>query len=155
VAVRFVITSSTPTLRAIPSVLRYFQKFSQPGTQDMSILVQNPGGGGPLDFQARIVGASPWATLSATSGQTSPGQPAFIKVRVNTLGLAVGVYRDTVRLSSVNGTDDVLITVFVTPEGPVLRLPTTGVVIPVRQGQTQSAKTGGAGPQYRKPRLAG
>ncbi|HEV8146451.1 MAG TPA: Ig domain-containing protein, partial [Bryobacteraceae bacterium] len=141
VPLRFVVTPSVPKLRAIPSVLRYFQRFSQPGTEDQSILVQNPGGGGPLDFQARIIGASPWATLSATSGQTAPGLPAVIKVRVNTLGLAVGVYRDTVRISSVSGTDDVLITLFVTPDGPVLRLPTTGVVIPVRQGHTQSAKS--------------
>lgn len=140
VAVRFVVTAPKPQLRAIPAVLRSYLRFSQPGTQDLYLQVQNPGGGGPIPFQASVTGASPWVSLLASSNQTAPGKPALVRVRFNSQGLGIGVYRDTVHITSANGNDDVLLTLFVYGDGPILRLPVTGTVLTARQGHTQNAK---------------
>ena len=65
-----------------------------------TILIENKGDG-DLRWTARALHASPWLSLQPDTG--TAGQSAPLQVRADPMGLALGVYRDTVVVSASSG----------------------------------------------------
>ena len=134
IPVTFTVTPGTPKLDAAPAFLEFDEAASMPATLAQQIAVRNAGGGGPIVFQASVSGGSPWLSLSAASGSTSPNAATVIQVRANTTGLAVGAYTDIVQIASAAGSFSVAVNLYVTANGPVLKLSDTALHFLIRQG---------------------
>jgi uncharacterized protein (TIGR03437 family) len=130
VPVTLTLTSAAPQLDAAPRVLHYAARLQSPGTLDQIIVVRNSGGGGPLNFNATVVGASPWiSSVTPASGQTAHNAPVLLHVLVNTQGLSVGSYHDVIHISSSAGNVDVNVSLFVAASGSILGVDITGVTL--------------------------
>ena len=139
VAVGLSLTNVAAELEAAPRDLHFGARIQAPGTLEQIIVVRNRGGGGPLSFTTSVVGASPWiASVTPTAGQTARNAPVFLRVRVNTQGLQVGSYHDTIRLAWSGGSVDVLVSLFVANSGSILGVDITGVTFHGQQGDGYS-----------------
>jgi uncharacterized protein (TIGR03437 family) len=135
VSVVFTVSVSGPIFEVSPRSLNLGARVSAPGAQDHIVVVRNNGGGGAVGFSASIVGKSTWITgVTPGQAQTAPNTPVFVHVRINSQGLAVGNYHDILRITSPTGPIDVAITLFVSNQGAILGLTTSGLRFDVRQG---------------------
>jgi uncharacterized protein (TIGR03437 family) len=139
VSVTLNVTSAAPQLTVSPSMLRFSALAATPGILVQDLLVSNAGAG-TLTFNASVTGGSSWiSAITPNSGQTTLAAPVPVQVQVNTSGLAVGSYHDTIQLTSAGGTVNVSISVFVAATGPVLSVSPTGVFFDARQNGGSSA----------------
>jgi uncharacterized protein (TIGR03437 family) len=139
VVVALSLTSVAARLDVVPRDLHFAARIQAPGTLEQIIVVRNGGGGGPLNFTTSVVGPSPWiAGVTPSAGQTAHNMPVFLRVRVNTQGLAVGSYHDVIRLASAGGNVDVLVSLFVANSGSILGVDITGVTFHGQQGDGYS-----------------
>jgi len=139
VPVTLTLASAAPQLDAAPKVLHFAARIHTPGTLEQIIVVRNSGGGGPVSFNASVVGASPWiSSVTPSAGQTGHNAPVFLHVRVNTQGLQVGAYHDVIQLSSAAGNVDVNVALFVATSGSILGVDITGVTFHGQQSSGYS-----------------
>jgi uncharacterized protein (TIGR03437 family) len=135
VPVTLTITTATSKLDVAPNFLRFFARNQAPGTFDKFLLVRNSTGGSPLAFTTTVLSGSSWiSSITPSSGQTTRNAPVFLRVRVNTQGLQVGSYHDTIRVGSAAGNVDVPISLFVAPNGPIMSVDNNGIRLQARQG---------------------
>ena len=129
------VAAASPQLQATPGSLQFGAHILSPGIQQQTLLVANAGGGGVQNFTASVVQNSPWiVSVTPLKGQAGPDSPAFLQVKVNSLGLAVGFYHDIVQLTSSSGNVDVPVTLMVVNQGSVLAVGLTGVRFLAIQG---------------------
>ena len=140
VPVKFTVATAPSELQVLPGFLRFYDRFSTPGIQEQDLFVRNSGGGGAIAYQAAVVGANPGVTLIGSAGRTAPGVPGVVGIQIDTHGMNAGGSRFLVRVTSGASSVDVSVTVFVAPDGPSVRLESTGLRMVVRQGNTQSAR---------------
>lgn len=124
VQVSLTISSTAPTLSAVPAALHFLARASTPSTEEQIIVASNVGGSGTPNVS--VVGGSSWITASASA--------STVRVDVNSQGLAVGSYHDIVQLSGTNGTTQVPVALFVQASGPSLGLSANGLRFQSRQG---------------------
>ena len=139
VPVTLTLTSAASQLNAVPRVLHFAARIQSPGTLDQIIVVRNSGGGGPLSFNATVVGASPWiSSVTPAAGQTAHNAPVLVHVVVNTQSLSVGSYHDVIHISSAAGNVDVNVSLFVAASGSILGVDITGVTLHGQQSSGYS-----------------
>ncbi|MSV29011.1 MAG: hypothetical protein EXQ52_09745 [Bryobacterales bacterium] len=139
IQVSFTVRDVPAAIGVAPNLLKFSSRVGAPAPPPQTILVRNLGGGGPQNFTASVVGASPWLRLSATSGRTVIGQPATLEVAAVPTGLAIGIYRDVVRIASPACAEpncDVAVNLVVTPPGGRLVLSQTGILFEAKRGST-------------------
>jgi hypothetical protein len=135
VNVNFAIDLSPPQLTVAPTYLRFATIAGAAGVSEQALLVTNAGTGGPLDFTASVVSSSPWLTVTPAGGKTLVSGGFPLRVIVNTQGLKVGSYLGKMRVASaLGGTVDVPVSLFVSPDGPIISLSTSGVRFDAREG---------------------
>ncbi len=136
VTVSLTVAAAAPTLSVSPGFLRYSARIENPGLLDRVIVVRNTGGSGALNFSVSTPNPISWLdSITPSSGQASPNIPAFVRIRINTSGLAVGGYKGSLRFTSGSTVIDVPISVFVSPPGPIVDVDQIGVRFEARQGQ--------------------
>jgi len=119
-------TAQQPTVS--PAMLNFAARSATPGNLIENLLVSNTGAGS-LGFTTSVVGASSWiSSVTSSSSSTAQNQPVFVQVQVNTSGLAVGAYHDTILVSSSAGNKQIPVSLFVADGGPILALDTTGAL---------------------------
>ncbi len=122
------VSSGTQQLTVAPVMLNFAALSSAPGNFTQNLLVSNTGGGS-LPFNTSIVsGNALFSSVATTPNPTNPNAPALLQVQVNTNGLQVGAYHDTILVSSASGTMQVPVSLFVSGSGPILALNTSGVL---------------------------
>jgi uncharacterized protein (TIGR03437 family) len=115
--------------------LKFAARVQTPGTFEQAIALRNSGGGGAFGFSSSILGASSWISgVIPTSGQTVRNAFTIVRVLVNTQGLKIGSYRDVIRFTSPGGNIDVVVTLFVADNGPIIGVNVTGRRFQARQG---------------------
>ncbi|HTC89201.1 MAG TPA: hypothetical protein VK686_12930, partial [Bryobacteraceae bacterium] len=103
------------------------------------LLVSNSGGVS-LPFNTSIVGADALiASVAASSSPTNPNSPTLLQVQVNTNGLQVGAYHNTILVSSSSGTTEIPVSLFIAGSGPILGLNTSGVLFQAIEGGGSTA----------------
>jgi uncharacterized protein (TIGR03437 family) len=133
VAVTLNVSSTTNQITASPSILRFAARAAAPGSLVEDLLVSSAGTGA-LAFNASVSGGSSWISgITPSSGQVSLNAPVFLQVQVNTAGLKVGSYHDSIQIASANGNVDIPISLFVAAGGPIVGVNTTGVLFQARQ----------------------
>ena len=136
VVVNLTVAAASQQLSVSPGFLRYPARVQSPGLLDRFILVRNAGGSGAASFSVSAPNPISWLdSITPNSGQASPNSPVFVRIRINTTGLAVGGYKGVIRFSSGSSSIDVPISVFVSPAGPILDVDQTGLRFEARQGQ--------------------
>jgi uncharacterized protein (TIGR03437 family) len=131
ITVTFNVSAGSPQLVPLPTSLKFAARSVTAVAQDQLILITNPGGGGTVNFTTSVVGKSAWITaVTPATGKTGPNAPGVARVFVNTQGLKPGFYKDAVRITSVAGT----LNMFISDQGPVLGLSSSGLRFQVRQG---------------------
>jgi len=139
VSVTLNVKSTTQQLTVWPSMLRFGGREAAPGILVADMLVSNTGAG-TLAFNASVTGGSSWiSSIAPSSGQTTLGAPVLLQVQVNSEGLGVGSYNDTIHVASPAGGVDIPISLFVAASGPVLSVSPTGVFFHARQNGGTSA----------------
>ncbi|MGB6942036.1 MAG: putative Ig domain-containing protein [Bryobacteraceae bacterium] len=139
VAVTLDVANIPQQLTVASSMLNFAARSATPGNLVENLLVSSSGPGS-LNFTASVVGKSPWITsLTPASGTTTPNAPVFVQVQVNTSGLAVGAYNDTILVSSSAGNIPIPVSLFVAASGPILALDTTGVLFQAIAGGGSTA----------------
>jgi uncharacterized protein (TIGR03437 family) len=110
-----------------------------PGNLVQNLVVSNTGAS-PLGFNASVAGSSSlFANVTSSASQTTPGAPVFLQVQVNTNGLQVGAYNDTIVLSSSAGTTQIPVSLFVAGSGSIVAVNTTGVLFQAVAGGGSTA----------------
>ena len=139
VPVTFTVANVPAQLDVSPRSLRYAARSQSAGIIDQTIVVRNAGSG-PLGFNVTIPSpAPPWLiSVTPSTGQVMANSPVFVRVRVNTQGLAVGGYRGLIRFTSGTSTIDVSISLFVSDAGPILGVDIIGARFEARQGNGTS-----------------
>ncbi len=139
IQVSFTVRDIPPALTVSPSLLKFASRLGGPAPRPQSILVRSGGGGGPQNFTAAVLGANSWLRLPVTSGRTVAGRPATLEVTAVPTGLAIGTYREVVRIASascVQPNCDVAVNLVVTPAGGRLVLSQTGILFEAKRGST-------------------
>jgi uncharacterized protein (TIGR03437 family) len=133
VTVNLTVTAPSTPLQVVPSMLHFAARSQAPGTLEQDLAIT--GTGGPIGFSITAVKGSSWITsLTPASGQTVRNSAALVRVLVNTQGLTVGSYNDTIHISYTGGSVDVPISLFVASSGPILGLNVTGLRYQAQQG---------------------
>ncbi len=139
VAVTLTVANIPQQLTVASSMLNFAARSATPGNLVENLLVSN-NGPGSLNFTASVLGKSSWiASLTPASGTTTPNAPVSVQVQVNTSGLAVGAYNDTILVSSSAGNISIPVSLFVAASGPILALDTTGVLFQAIEGGGSTA----------------
>jgi large repetitive protein len=139
VSVTLNVNSTAQQLSVVPSILNFGARSATPGIQVGDLLVSNTGAG-TLAFNVSVTGGSSWITsVSPSSGQTTLSAPVQVQVQVNTAGLAVGNYHDSIHVSSAAGNADIPISLFVSASGPVMSVAPTGLFFHARENAGTSA----------------
>jgi uncharacterized protein (TIGR03437 family) len=139
VAVTLNVNSTPQKLTVSPSMLQFAARSASPGTLVENLVVSNTGGG-TLAFNTSVTGGSSWiSAITPSSGQTTVGAPVMLQVEVNTAGLAIGSYDDSIHIASAAGNADIPISLFVAASGPVLSITPTGIFFHARQNGGTSA----------------
>ncbi|MGA2882156.1 MAG: putative Ig domain-containing protein [Bryobacteraceae bacterium] len=132
VAVTLNVTSTPLQLTVAPVMLNFAALSSTPGNLTQNLLVSNTGS---LPFNTSVVGSSSLiSSVTTTSSPSSPNAPVLLEVLVNTNGLQVGAYHDTIQVSSSSGTTQIPVSLFIASSGPILALNSTGVLFQAIQG---------------------
>jgi uncharacterized protein (TIGR03437 family) len=132
------VNNTAQQLTVSPSILRFGARAAAPGNLVENLLVSNAGAG-TVAFTASVAGGSSWiSAITPSSGQTTLGQtslaaPVLLQVQVNTSGLPVGSYHDTIHMASPAGNVDIPISLFVAESGPLMAVNLTGVLFQARQ----------------------
>jgi large repetitive protein len=135
IPVTFNLAAGSLFLQPVPPSLSFGSGAQTQGIQQQTIVLNNGGGSGLINYQAAVVNQSPWITsVTPASGFTATNAPVPIQVQVNSQGLAPGAYHDIIRLLGPSSSVDVPVTMFVSAQGPVLALNVTGVRFQARQG---------------------
>jgi hypothetical protein len=88
-----------------------------------------------LSFSTSVQANSKWiVAVTPGSGQTRVNSTFFLKVQVNTQGLAIGSYHDVIVFSWSGGAVNVPVALFVSGNGAILGLSVTGIRFQARQG---------------------
>lgn len=139
VAVTLNVANIPQQLTVASSMLNFAARSATPGNLVENLLVSN-GGPGTLNFSASVVGKSSWITgVTPASGSTTLNAPVSVQVQVNTSGLPVGAYNDTILVSSSAGNVSIPVSLFVAASGPILALDTTGVLFQAIEGGGSTA----------------
>ena len=138
------VAQATPDVIAYPTYLRFSTLVNSPGVKEQALLVVNRGSGGSQPFQMSIAGQSPWLSITPSTGSTAHNVPSVVLVKVNSVGLVAGLYRDTIHFVSPSATYDIPVTVYVGPPGGQIGLSETGLQFQLKQG------AGGIDPQIVK-----
>ena len=139
VSVSLNVASQPQQLTVASASLNYAARSATPGNLSEELVVSSSGPG-TLGFTTSVVGKSPWITsVTASSNTTSLNAPVFVQVQVNTSGLQVGAYNDTIQFSTSAGNILVPVSLFVASSGPILALDTTGVLFQAIQGGGSTA----------------
>ena len=135
VTVTLNLTSLSPAISVVPSMLRFAARTQTPGTLVQDLALTSTGGGGPLGFTTSVVNGSSWLSVGPpSSGQTTRNVPVLLPVNVNTQGLAVGSYHDSIQISASGLTVKVPVELFVSSGGSILGVNVTGLRFPALQG---------------------
>jgi uncharacterized protein (TIGR03437 family) len=135
VSVTLNVSTASAQLQVIPASLRFGARSQSPGVLVQDVVVTSSGGGGPLGFSTSVLGGSSWISqIAPSSSQTVRGAKVFLQVIVNTQGLQVGSYRDTIQFSSSAGNVLVPVSLFVAASGPIISVNVTGLRFQARQG---------------------
>src|SRR4029077_364357 len=100
VSVNLKVDASKPQqLTVSPTMLRFSARSGAPGILVQDLLVSNPGSGS-LTFNTSAAGGSSWiSAITPHSAQAAPNAPARVQVQVNTTGLTIGSYHDTIHIT--------------------------------------------------------
>lgn len=135
VAVNLSVSGVNAQLQAAPTVLRFAALVQSPGTFEQDLAITNTGGGGPAGFSVAALNGSSWiSSVTPSSGQTVRNSAVFARVLVNTQGLRVGSYSDTVRIKFSGGNLDVPVFLFVASSGAIVGTNVTGLRYQAQQG---------------------
>ncbi|HTC89346.1 MAG TPA: putative Ig domain-containing protein [Bryobacteraceae bacterium] len=133
------VTSATQQLSVAPVMLNFAALSSAPGNLMQNLLVSNTGGGS-VPFNTSVVGTSSViASVTTGSSSSAPNAPVFLQVHVNTSGLQVGAYHNTILVSSASGTTRIPVSLFIASSGPILAVNTTGVLFQAIAGGGSTA----------------
>jgi uncharacterized protein (TIGR03437 family) len=139
VAVTLNVASAPQQLTVAPSILSFAARSATPGNLIEELVVSNSGPAS-LTFTTSVVGNSSWiSNVTASSNTTTRNAPIFVQVQVNTTGLQVGAYHDTIQLSSAAGNTNIPVSLFVAASGPILAVDTTGVLFQAIEGGGSTA----------------
>ncbi len=134
IAVNLNLTVASPQLQVVPSVLRFGARVQTPGILEQDLAITNTGGA-PAGFSVTDLNGSSWISgFTPGSGQTERNSAAFVRVRINTQGLKVGSYNDTIHVAYAGGSVDVPLSLFVAESGPILGVDVTGLLYQADQG---------------------
>jgi len=126
-------------LTVSPAALHFAALSSTPVTLTQNLLVTNSGAG-PLPFNTSVVGGNTlFSNVTASASQTTLTGPVLLQVQVNTSGLQVGAYHDTIVVSSSGGSVQVPVSLFVAGNGPILGVNTTGLLFQAIEGGGSTA----------------
>jgi hypothetical protein len=129
IPVTLTVTDAAPKIAASPAILRFVARAGQPETLVQNVIVNNSGGGGPISFSASVAGAASWiSSVTPASNQTTANVPVFLQVQVNTQGLQVGSYHDSIQVASAAGNISIPVSLFVGGSGPALGLSSTAAL---------------------------
>ena len=134
VTVTLTLTSAPPQLDVSPGYLRYGGPVSALVATEQDLLVSNLGGGGPLAFQAAVVGSPSWLTIAPASGAAGPNAPVVLRALVNAQGLATGARNAMITVTSAAGSVNIPISLYVRADGPAIGTDVSGVQFEGRQG---------------------
>jgi uncharacterized protein (TIGR03437 family) len=139
VAVTLNVVSAPQQLTVAPAILNFAARSATPGNLTEELVVSNTGLSS-LGFSTSVVNNSSWiSSVTAGSSTTARNAPVFVQVQVNTSGLPVGAYHDTILVSSTAGNIQVPVSLFVAASGPILAVNTTGVLFQAIQGAGTTA----------------
>ena len=140
VSVNLKVDASKPQqLTVSPIMLRFNARPGAPGLLVQDLLVSNPGSGS-LSFNTSATSGISWiSAVTPNSAQAAPDAPVPVQVQVNTSGLAIGSYHDTIHITSAAGNIDVPVSLFISTAGPVLGVSPTGFFFHARQSAGSSA----------------
>ncbi len=133
VTVTLTLIAVTPQLEVSPDNLRFAGPSSALASSEQNLLVRNAGGGGPLAFQATVVGDAPWLSVMPAAGQTAPNAPALLRVLVSAQG-RLGSRRALIHVASAAGDTDIPVSLLVRDEGPAIGFNVTGLRFEARDG---------------------
>ena len=124
------VTGATEQLSIAPAMLNFAALSSTPGNFMQNLLVSNSGGVS-RPFNTSVVGGNALiASVTTSSSPTNPNSPTLLQVQVNTNGLQVGAYHNTILVSSSSGTTEIPVSLFVAGNGPILGVNTSGRLVP-------------------------
>ena len=132
------VNSATEQLSIAPAMLNFAVLSSAPGNFSQNLLVSS--GGVSLPFNTSVMGGSALiASVATSSSPTNPNSPTLLQVQVNTNGLQVGAYHNTILVSSSSGTTEIPVSLFIAGSGPILGLNTSGVLFQAIEGGGSTA----------------
>ena len=134
VIVNLTLAAANAQLQAIPAVLHFAAHVQSPGTFEQDLALANSGGGGAIGFSAATLNGSSWISITPASGQTARNSAVFVRVLVNTQGLGVGSYSDTIQVTYTGGSVSIPVFLFVSSSGPILGVNVTGLRYQAQQG---------------------
>jgi uncharacterized protein (TIGR03437 family) len=123
-----------PKIDVSPSIVRLMSKVANPGNLTQTLLVRNIGGGGSISYTVTVSQKSAWLSVSPASGQTVYNTGVPLTLTLNTQGLQVGSYHDSLHFAGNTTSEDVPVSLYVSPTGAILRLDTRGTRFTARQG---------------------
>ena len=123
-----------PQIDVAPAIVRVLSKAASPVATTQTLLVRNSGGGGGLTFTATVVGNSPWLSVSPSTGKTVYNGSTPITVTISPQGLKAGSYHDVIHVAGGPTSEDIPVSLYVAPQGPILSLDTRGTRFIARQG---------------------
>ncbi len=139
VAVTLNVANNPQKLTVAPTMLRFGARLTAPGVLLQDLMVSSTGSG-TLAFNASVSNGSSWITsITPNSSQTTLTSPVSLQVQVNTNGLAIGNYHDSIHIASAAGNADIPISLFVAAGGPVLSITPPGFFFHARQNGGSSA----------------
>lgn len=134
VAVNLALTVASPQLQVVPSILRFTSRVQASGILEQDLAITDTGGA-PVGFSVTDLNGSSWISgFTPGSGQTERNSAVFVRVRINTQGLNVGSYSDTIHIAYAGGSVDVPMSLFVAESGPILGVDVTGLLYQADQG---------------------
>jgi uncharacterized protein (TIGR03437 family) len=133
------VTSATQQLSVAPAMLNFAALSSAPGNLMQNVLVSNTGGGS-VPFNTSVVGnSSVIASVTTSSSSSAPNAPVFLQVHVNTTGLQVGAYNNTILVSSSSGTTEIPVSLTIASSGPIVAVNTAGALFQAIAGGGSTA----------------
>ncbi len=134
VTVNLTVAAANAQLQVLPSILHFAGRAQSPATLEQDLALTSSGGGGPLGFSAATMNGSSWLSITPASGQTARNSAVFARVLVNTQGLSVGSYSDTIQVTYTGGSVSIPVFLFVSSSGPILGINVTGLRYQAQQG---------------------
>jgi uncharacterized protein (TIGR03437 family) len=135
VNVAFKINLTPPKLSVSPGYLRFAAITGVDSSLEQALLVSNLGTGGGIDFTSSVTEGGAWLSLTPGSGKTVVGGGVPVRVLVNAQGLKIGSYLGKIRVqSATGGSVDVPVSLFISPNGPIISVSPLGVRFDSREG---------------------